>query len=241
MPIEKSKNKCYNNCVKTSTLIKFIDKKIVPDLYGEGEGSKFFVFFDRFENPYMAALTELTITDTRDKAGISCDDDAFSINVFNMEKKLIAKAIFAISDSMYGRRSYDRITVYLARIEIFDKADTQKGIARNMLKMIELFAMNHKKKEICAYMVPFSFAKGDTDGVGKFYEKMGFSSKSTLAPDNDLYSIYKYLQPQQNVKLKLSVMDYPATNRNYTILFPARRIVSSHYKGMENELSDENK
>lgn len=227
--------------MKTSTLIKFIDKKIVPDLYGEGEGSKFFVFFDRFENPYVAALTELSVTDARNKAGILCSDDAFSITVFNMEKKIISKAIFAISDSTYGHRSYDRITIYLARIEIFDKADTQKGIAKNMLKIIELFAINNKKKEICAYMVPFSFAKGDIDGVGKFYQKMGFSSKSTLEPDNDLYNIYKYLQPQQNVQLKLSVMDYPAKNRNYTILFPARRIVFSHYEGMENELSAENK
>lgn len=223
--------------MKISDLINEIDEKVknMPLLTKKTVNK--YVFFDNYNKPYLATINIDKTNLFQKECSIYSNEKSYTIRVFDKQNdyELVAKSVFTI---VYDKKAevYEKSSVYLSRIELLNKEFAQKGIAKNMLKIIELYANNKKRKEICAYIIPYSFASTNPAGVYLFYDKMGFKDKSTIDKNNNLYTAYKFLEPRKNAELKLSIINYPTKNTQYTLIIPQHLIVASHYQEVEKEL-----
>ena len=229
--------------MKISNLMKFVDKHILNHSALNEEGAKYFIFFDKKNVPYITVLKDIDNAVIKFQYGVLSNDDCHMLWVYeakelgNSNLKLVATSVFTTTTQEKRYSDYGKQSVYLSRIELKDEAYAQRGIAKNMLKIIELFAINQNKKEICAFVVPYGFACGKLKEVHQFYKKTGFDKVSVLNPNEKYYDIYKYLKDNNNAKLKLTAMNYPTKTKDYTVIYPEKRIFSSHYKGVEKELN----
>lgn len=200
---------------------------------------KKYVFFDKDGAPYFAVLKKLPYKEY-DDYDLDPTDKGFQIFVYPfsnvkkaIKKNFIASAIICINEE--GTEMISKDQVYLSRIWLEDQNYKQKGIGSNLLKIIDLFALNNNKKVVCGYFAPFGFMSGNTRQVKQFYNKSNYKilTSRKSARYSFSYDLIKKLLGAKTTKL--AAINFPTKKFDFTVIVPKNKIFASSYKGEEQD------
>ncbi|MGI5842249.1 MAG: hypothetical protein ACOX6H_03040 [Christensenellales bacterium] len=216
--------------------IKTIDEYLKQNIPFSFRVLKKYVFFDKDGAPYLALLKKLPVS-KYDDYDLDFADQGYQIFVYpfshvknGLRKKFVASAIICVSAN--EARIIGQEIIYLSRIWIADQDYKQKGIGSNLLKIIDLFAVNEKKDFVCGYFAPFGFMSGNLKQVKKFYNKSFYKvlndKESARKPFS--YDLVKEVLGAKSTKLV--TINFPTKKFDFTVIVPKEQIFSSSYRGM---------
>lgn len=116
-----------------------------------------------------------------------------------------------------------------------NKEYTKISLGSNLIKILELIALNLNIFEIQGNFSPFGYAK--KNGVAKFYEENGFEiRKETKHLAGKIFEkkiIEKKLSTSVIESLKQKIMNFPTQNKIFTVLLSDKILVESNYNNKE--------
>ena len=148
------------------------------------------------------------------------------------QQERVGKLLYCIEDSFnYSTQTYQKM-LFIACLNI-EQTHNEKGLGKNLLQLANYYAYKDNCEQIQLSAHPFSYLVDKMEVLDQFYTKAGFKMEETGEPS--IKNGTKYILNSHINNLKEKLINFPTSNRNYTVLIPEKNIVSSSVKGIEKE------
>lgn len=208
-------------------------------------------FFDADDNLYVATLKNITDSHRKARWGFTKDDRPKELCVYSYH--LLNQKI--MPDENVDVYANERIAYMIYHVDVEQSKDktelesvmnvqilntkenfSRKGIASNMLKLLEYYAIVEGVKHLEIECIsPFSYAADKWNSVKDFYAtKNNYVVQESQTIKNLIYGV-KQMNSSFKNDIKDKIINIPVDNNNYIVLLPKKMLASTGFKGREPE------
>lgn len=191
-----------------------------------------FVIYDNERKPFLGVMFEIEKRDAEILHYFNQSKTYMAINFYEYDPLL-----YAISEHHFDARmhfSFLKSNAKSIKLEMIytKKGHSGKGIATNMLAVLDNIAINKNIKQISGKFEPFNYCQNLPERLEKFYTLSNYkilaknkSEPAVQSGDKLLHSLTKPVAHQ----IKQKAMLIPAPKHDYTVIMPSKHIEHSGY------------